>query len=101
MGILHGIRLKALFWKSMFNIMHGSDCMYVCVSLSFLQLWVSRLQVLLGQFASVLIHSINLNIKPGQSSLISALLGEMEKIEGRVVVKVASTICCCIYHIYY
>jgi len=52
----------------------------------------------------VLIHSINLNIKPGQlvavvghvgagkSSLISALLGEMEKIEGHVVVKVNTTL---------
>ena len=48
------------------------------------------------------LHSINLNIKPGQlvavvghvgagkSSLISALLGEMEKITGRVSVKVTS-----------
>ena len=45
-------------------------------------------------------YSINLNIKPGQlvavvghvgagkSSLISALLGEMEKMNGRVAVKV-------------
>ena len=61
-------------------------------------------QVLLGHFATVLIHSINLNIKPGQlvavvghvgagkSSLISALLGEMEKIEGHVVVKVVTTL---------
>ena len=56
--------------------------------------------VLVGHFATVLIHSINLNIKPGQlvavvgqvgagkSSLISALLGEMEKITGHVTVKV-------------
>ena len=53
--------------------------------------------LLVGHFS---IHSINLNIKPGQlvavvgqvgagkSSLISALLGEMEKIDGRVMVKV-------------
>ena len=56
--------------------------------------------MLVGHFVTVLIHSINLNIKPGQlvavvgqvgagkSSLISALLGEMEKIEGHVIVKV-------------
>ena len=61
---------------------------------------VSQVQLLVGHFATVLIHSINLNIKPGQlvavvghvgagkSSLISALLGEMEKIEGHVIVKV-------------
>ena len=69
-----------------------SLCMHMCVYTV-----VSK-----GHFATVLIHSINLNIKPGQlvavvghvgagkSSLISALLGEMEKIEGHVVVKVAS-----------
>ena len=61
---------------------------------------VSQVQLLVGHFVTVLIHSINLNIKPGQlvavvghvgagkSSLISALLGEMEKIEGHVIVKV-------------
>ena len=49
-----------------------------------------------------LTYSINLHIKPGQlvavvghvgagkSSLISALLGEMEKLTGRVLVKVIS-----------
>ena len=54
--------------------------------------------LLVGHFS---IHSINLSIKPGQlvavvgqvgagkSSLISALLGEMEKITGHVIVKVA------------
>ena len=48
-------------------------------------------------------YSINLNVKPGQlvavvghvgagkSSLISALLGEMEKMTGRVLVKVTSS----------
>ena len=48
-------------------------------------------------------YSINLNIKPGQlvavvghvgagkSSLISALLGEMEKMTGRVSVKVINS----------
>ena len=48
-------------------------------------------------------YSINLHIKPGQlvavvghvgagkSSLISAFLGEMEKLTGRVLVKVTST----------
>ena len=57
----------------------------------------------MGHFATVLIHSINLNIKPGQlvavvghvgagkSSLISALLGEMEKMTGNVIVKVMVT----------
>ena len=59
-----------------------------------------HLQVLVGHFATVLIHSINLNIKPGQlvavvghveagkSSLISGLLGEMEKMTGNVTIKV-------------
>ena len=57
--------------------------------------------------------SINLNIKPGQlvavvghvgagkSSLISALLGEMEKMTGRVSVKVIFSyyvcLCLCLY----
>ena len=72
---------------------------------------VSITRVLLGHFATVLIDSINLNIKPGQlvavvghvgagkSSLISALLGEMEKIEGHVVVKVASkNLLCFVYY---
>ena len=58
-------------------------------------------------------YSINLNIKPGQlvavvghvgagkSSLISALLGEMEKMTGRVSVKVnvVSTIALAIYQL--
>ena len=61
---------------------------------------VSHVQVLVGHFATVLIHSINLNIKPGQlvavvghvgagkSSLISGLLGEMEKMTGNVTIQV-------------
>ena len=65
---------------------------------------MSQVLVLVGHFATVLIHSINLNIKPGQlvavvghvgagkSSLISALLGEMEKITGHVTVKVITTL---------
>ena len=51
-----------------------------------------------------LLYSINLNIKPGQlvavvghvgagkSSFISALLGEMEKMTGHVLVKVTSSL---------
>ena len=78
--------------------MHGSVCMYVRMYVSLL--CECDVLVLVGHFATVLIHSINLNIKPGQlvavvghvgagkSSLISALLGEMEKIEGHVIVKV-------------
>ena len=51
---------------------------------------------------TICLRSINLNIKPGQlvavvghvgagkSSLISAVLGEMEKMKGHVSVKVSS-----------
>ena len=75
----HGTEMKEPFWKSI----------HMCYVL-----------------ACVLttLHSINLNIKAGQlvavvghvgagkSSLISALLGEMEKIEGHISVKVTSMI---------
>jgi len=74
-----GTKIKEPFWKSI----------YMCYALA---------------CVSTILHSINLNIKAGQlvavvghvgagkSSLISALLGEMEKIKGHVSVKVTSMV---------
>ena len=78
---------KNLFWKSVCVRVCVCVCLHACMYIMSLYF---------------ITYSINLNIKPGQlvavvghvgagkSSLISALLGEMEKMTGRVIVKVTS-----------
>ena len=108
-----GTKMKDLFWKSMCVCVCVCACVCVrvcvCVCVCACVCVCTCTHVCMNHipwcvdrvsFNYFIIYSINLNIKPGQlvavvghvgagkSSLISALLGEMEKMTGHVSIKV-------------
>ena len=109
-----GTKMKDLFWKSVCVCV--CVCLSACLSVCRFQIneitncmtlpfsFVHFYDINSISFNYSITYSINLNIKPGQlvavvghvgagkSSLISALLGEMEKMTGQVSVKVICTI---------
>ena len=74
---MHGTLLKNLFFQSKHNIHHHTNCTVIIIPFSI------NLTVKPGELVAVVGQ-----VGAGKSSLISALLGEMDKLNGHVTLKV-------------